>query len=70
MRISAIFFRRINGYGFLSFSSHKSFEQEGEEVGEGVKLTIETDVLIAELDAVSDIGILSLIHISEPTRPY
>ncbi len=51
MRISA----------FLSFSSHKSFEQEGEEVGEGVKLTIETDVLIAELDAVSDVGIFTIL---------
>ena len=46
---------------FLSFSSHKSFEQEGEEVGEGVKLAIETDVLIAELDAVSDIGIFTIL---------
>ena len=46
---------------FLSFSSHKSFEQEGEEVGEGVKLAIETDVLIAELDAVSDVGIFTIL---------
>ena len=47
---------------FLSFSSHKSFEQEGEEVGEGIELAIETDVLIAELDAVSDIGIFTILR--------
>ena len=46
---------------FLSFSSHKSFEQEGEEVGEGVKLAIETDVLIAEFDAVFDVGIFTIL---------
>ena len=46
---------------FLSFPSHKSFEQEGEEVGEGIELAIETDVLIAELDAVSDIGIFTIL---------
>lgn len=32
---------------FLSFPSHKSFEQEGEEVGEGIELAIKTDILIA-----------------------
>lgn len=46
---------------FLSFPSHKSFEQEGKEVGEGVKLAIETDVLIAEFDAVSDVGIFTVL---------
>ena len=51
-----------NFSAFLSFSSHKSFEQEGEEVGEGVKLAIEADVLIAELDAVSDVGIFTILR--------
>ena len=46
---------------FLSFPSHKSFEQEGEEVGEGIELAIEADVLIAELDAVSDVGIFTIL---------
>ena len=46
---------------FLSFPSYKSFEQEGEEVGKGVKLAIEADVLIAELDAVSDVGIFTIL---------
>ena len=44
--------REIFFSAFLSFSSHKSFEQEGEEVGEGVKLAIETDVLIAEFNTI------------------
>lgn len=54
--------REIFFSAFLSFPSHKSFEQEGEEVGEGVKLAIETDVLIAELDAVSDVGIFTILR--------
>ena len=53
--------REIFFSAFLSFSSHKSFEQEGEEVGEGVKLAIETDVLIAEFDAVFDVGIFTIL---------
>ena len=37
----------FNGFDFFKLGINC------EEVGEGVKLTIETDVLIAELDAVS-----------------
>ena len=35
----------------------KAFQQEGEEIGEGVKLTVPADVLVAELDTIFHIGI-------------
>lgn len=36
----------------LPLSPHKPLEQEGQEVGEGIELAVETNVLVAEFYAV------------------
>ena len=40
-----------------------AFQQEGEEVGEGVELTVESDVSVAQLYAIFDVGISSVCHL-------
>ena len=40
-----------------------ALEQEGEEVGEGVELSVESDVPVAELNAILDIGISAVGHL-------
>ena len=37
---------------------HEPLQQEGEEVGESVELTIETYVLVSQFDTEFDVGIL------------
>ena len=45
---------KISEESFISLR-HKSLQQESQEVREGVELTVETDILISQLNAVFDI---------------
>ena len=40
----------------MPLSPHKPLEQEGQEVGEGIELAVETNVLVAEFYAVFYVG--------------
>ena len=40
------------------------------DMGDGKIITLETGVLAKQADGAVTVRLLSLIHISEPTRPY
>ena len=43
---------RVTTSSLMSSIRHKSLQQESQEVWEGIELTVETDILISQLDAV------------------
>ena len=45
----------------MPLSPHKPLEQEGQEVGEGIELAVETNVLVAEFYAVFYVGELAVL---------
>lgn len=55
----------INLYGYDLFWEtpvlQVAFQQEGDEIGETVEMTIESDVFLAQFDAVANVGILPII---------